>query len=132
MLHNSLFVFDIETIPDIKSSKALLDLKTDNIQECRQALIDYHLKITDGKNSFLRQPFHQIIAISFLQADIIRDHDGKEKYILNEIRTGGNINSDEEELVKGVFSYLKKQPPRFVSFNGRNFDLPVLKYRAIK
>lgn len=132
MQHNSLFVFDIETIPDIDAAKNLLDLHGAKKEELRQALTDYHLKITDGKNAFLRQPFQKIIAISFLQADIIRDGSGSEKYVLNEIRSGGNLDSSEEELVKGFFSYLKKQPPRIVSFNGRTFDLPVIKYRAIK
>jgi hypothetical protein len=132
MQHNSLFVFDIETIPDTESAKNLLNLSGNNQDELRQALTDYHLKITDGKNSFIRQPFQRIVAISFLQADIIRDNNGSEKYILNEIRSGGDLNSSEEDLVKGFFSYLKKQPPRIVSFNGKNFDLPVLKYRAIK
>ncbi len=132
MQHNSLFVFDIETIPDTDAAKNLLDLQGASKAELRQGLIDYHLKLTDGKNSFLRQPFQKIVAISFLQADIVRSGDGTEKYVLNEIRSGGNIDSMEEELVKGFFSYLKKQPPRIVSFNGKGFDLPVLKYRAIK
>ena len=66
-----------------------------------------------------------------MEAQIIRDGD-QEKYILGEIRSGGNIDSKEEELIKGFFFHLKKQPPRLVSFNGRSFDLPVLKYRAIK
>jgi predicted PolB exonuclease-like 3'-5' exonuclease len=136
MQHNSLFVFDIETIPDTEAAKNLLDLSGNNEEEIRQALTDYHLKITDGKNSFIRQPFQKVVAISFLQADIIRDGNGCERYVLNEIRSGGDLNSSEEareeNLVKGFFSYLKKQPPRIVSFNGKNFDLPVLKYRAIK
>ncbi|MCE3254797.1 MAG: 3-5 exonuclease [Rickettsiaceae bacterium] len=132
MQHNSLFVFDIETIPDVEAAKNLLDLDGKSKEECREALTNYHLKITDGKNGFLRQPFQKVVAISFLQADIVRNHDGTEKYILNEIRSGGNLDSSEEELIKGFFSYLKKQPPRIVSFNGKNFDLPVLKYRAIK
>ena len=34
--------------------------------------------------------------------------------------------------MRGFFSYLKKKTPRLVSFNGKNFDLPVLKYRAMK
>jgi hypothetical protein len=131
MQHNSLFVFDIETIPDDEAVKNLLDMEGGSKEEKRQALIDYHLKITDGKNSFLRQPFHKVVAISFLQADIIRD-DGSERYVLNEIRSGGEIDSLEEDLIKGFFSFLKKQPPRIVSFNGKNFDLPVLKYRAMK
>lgn len=132
MQHNSLFVFDIETVPDLDAARNLLGLDGASKEELKQGIIDYHLKLTDGKSSFLRQPFWKVIAISFLQADIVRDGNGTEKYVLNEIRSGGNLDSSEEELVKGFFAYLKKQPPRIISFNGKTFDLPVLKYRAIK
>lgn len=132
MQHQNLFIFDIETIPDVPSAKKLLSLESDDINEIRQALTNYHLEITDNKNSFLRQPFHQIIAISFIQAEIQRDFNGNEFYNLCEIRSGGDLFSIEADLVKGFFSHLKKNFSRLVSFNGRNFDLPVLKYRAMK
>ena len=132
MQHQNLFVFDIETIPDINSGKKLLDLKTNDTNDLRQALVNYHLEITDNKNSFLRQPFHQIIAISFIQAEIQRDFNGNESYNLIDIRSGGDLMSVEADLVKGFFHHLKKNFSRLVSFNGRNFDLPVLKYRAMK
>ena len=80
MQHQSLFVFDIETIPDTDTAKILLDDQKSNEQELRQGLTDYHLKLTDGRNSFLRQPFHKVVAISFLEADIVRDYDGVENY----------------------------------------------------
>ena len=132
MQHQNLFVFDIETIPDTKTAKHLLDLQNDDVAQARQALVDYHLKLTDGRNSFLRQPFHQVVAISFLDAEIIRDFSGQEFYKINDIRSGGDLQATEEEIVHGFFSYLKKKTPRLVSFNGKNFDLPVLKYRAMK
>lgn len=132
MQHQSLFVFDIETIPDTKTGKILLDSDSTDENKLREELTDYHLKLTDGRNSFLRQPFHQIVAISFLQAEIIRDYDGQESYQIKEIRSGGEIDTLEPELVKGFFAHLKKSTPRLVSYNGRNFDLPVLKYRAMK
>lgn len=132
MQHKSLFVFDIETIPDEDAAINLTNTPLNASKtEKRESLKEYHLKITDGKNSFLRQPFHKVVAISFLEADIIRQ-DGQEQYLLTNIKSGGNINSNEEDLVKGFFSYLKRKTPRFVSFNGRTFDLPVLKYRAMK
>ena len=59
MQHQNLFVFDMETIPDIAAAKRLLNLETDDKNELREALVEYHLKITDGKNSFLRQPFQK-------------------------------------------------------------------------
>ncbi len=132
MQHQNLFVFDIETICDINSARKLLGLENATPREVQQAITQYHLDLTDQKNPFLRQPFHQIIAISFLQAEIQRDFNGNEFYHLIDIRSGGDLMSNESELVKGFFSHLKKNFSRLVSFNGRNFDLPVLKYRAMK
>ncbi len=132
MQHQNLFIFDIETIPDTLAAKRLLDLQTEDHKALRQALTDYHLKITDGKNSFLRQPFWQVVCISFLEAEIVRDFNGQEFYRIKDIRSGGDLTSSEADLVKGFFAHLKKNSSRLVSFNGKNFDLPVLKYAAMK
>lgn len=131
MQHNTLFVFDIETIPDTQAVKNLTGSTETNINLLRQELEDYHLKITDGRNSFLRQPFHKVVAISFLEAEIFRDGN-LEHYEIKQLRSGGTVDTDESELVEGFFQYLSKNTPRLVSYNGRTFDLPVLKYRAMK
>lgn len=128
---NSLLVFDIETIPDINSCKNLLNVCDDSsVEEKRDALTKYHLEITNGQNPFLRQPFHQIVVISFLLCNI-SCRNGYEVFTLQEIRSGGTLNSSEKELVKGFFNYMSEKRPRLVSFNGRTFDIPVLKYRAM-
>lgn len=132
MQHQNLFVFDIETIPDLSAAKNLLDLPNASKEELRQGLTKYHLDITDQKNSFLRQPFHQVIAISFLEAEISRDLNGQEIYHIVDIRSGGDLTASESDLVKGFFLHLKKKFSRLVSFNGKNFDMPVLKYAAMK
>ncbi len=132
MQHQNLFVFDIETIPDLRAAKNLLDLPNADTEELRSALTKYHLDLTDGKNSFLRQPFHQIIAVSFLEATIERDFSGQEIYNIIDIRSGGDLIATETDLVKGFFAHLKKNFSRLVSFNGKNFDMPVLKYAAMK
>lgn len=128
---DQLFVFDIETIPDSDAVPNLTGLEDTDLAARREALDDYHLKVTDGRNAFPRQCFHRVVAISFLRATILRDGD-YETYQIEEIRSGGNENSDEEELIRGFFQYCGKHLPRLVSFNGRGFDLPVLKYRAMK
>jgi predicted PolB exonuclease-like 3'-5' exonuclease len=130
-MHQTLFVFDIETIPDTEAAYNLTGIKSDEQDILRKNLEDYHLEITAGKNAFLRQPFHKVVAISFLVADIDRSSDG-EQYHLKELRSGGEEGATEKELIEGCFSYLSKLKPRFVSFNGRTFDIPVLKYRAMK
>ncbi len=132
MQHQNLFVFDIETIPDVKAAKNLLHLENASTSELREGLTKYHLDLTDGKNSFLRQPFHQVITISFLEAEIIRDFNGCEFYKIIDIRSGGDLVATEADLVRGFFAHLKKNLSRLVSFNGKNFDMPVLKYAAMK
>lgn len=129
--HKTLFVFDIETVPDLEAARNLLgDVIAEN--QLRQALVDYHLAVTGGKNDFIRQPFHKVVAISFLEAEIHKDEEGYEYYVLRDIRSGGKIDSSERELIQGFFYYLGSLKPRLISFNGKNFDMPVLKYRAMK
>ncbi len=129
-MHEHLVVFDIETVIDTEAAARLLKIEG-TPGELRQKLEEYHLDITKGQNAFPRQLFHKVVAISFLRAEIERIG-GQEVYHLQEIRTGGTAESSEEELIKGFFNWCEKYKPRFVSFNGRTFDLPVLRYRAMK
>ncbi|MBI1274527.1 3'-5' exonuclease [bacterium] len=126
-----LLVLDIETIPDAEAAKGLIGLESADLSEQRRALEDYHLKATDGKNAFLRQPFHKVVAIGMVKAHIDYGSDG-ECYTLEEVRCGGEADSSEEQLIKGFFAYAGRMRPRLVTFNGRTFDIPVLKYRAMK
>ncbi|MEK9672248.1 MAG: 3'-5' exonuclease [Rhodospirillaceae bacterium] len=130
MQHQNLFVFDIETIPATDAVKNLTGFDGRGTQALREELTRYHLEITDGRNDFHRQPFHRVVAISFLEAEIDRTGGG-ETYILKELRSGGEANFDEKRLLQGFFTYFERIRPRLVSFNGRGFDLPVLKYRAM-
>lgn len=129
MNHQSLFVFDIETIPDTDAVYNLTGSTEKDVQTLRDELEAYHLEITDGRNGFPRQPFHKVVAVSFLEADIVRNGDGTESYTLKTL--GSGHKGDEKEIVKGFFSYLERIKPRLVSYNGRGFDLPVMKYRAM-
>ena len=45
------------------------------------------------------------MAISYLDATIYTDNEGKERYKIFNIKSGGSIDSEEEELVKGFFDY---------------------------
>ncbi|MEK9754815.1 MAG: 3'-5' exonuclease [Rhodospirillaceae bacterium] len=130
MQHGTLFVFDIETVPDTDAVPNLTGFTEPGVDARRAALERYHLEITDGRNAFPRQPFHKVVAISFLEAEI--EADGMhETYFLKELRSGGEAGFDEVQLLQGFFQYFERLKPRLVSFNGRGFDLPVLKYRAM-
>ena len=71
-----------------------------------------------------------MVTISFLKAEVERDGN-QEAYLLRELRSGGEAGFDEKKLLQGFFGYFERLKPRLVSFNGRGFDLPVLKYRAM-
>jgi|TARA_R110002124_G_scaffold65102_1_gene178154 predicted PolB exonuclease-like 3'-5' exonuclease len=131
MQHRNLFVFDIETVPDTDAVPALTGFDDPDIQARRDELSRYHLEITDGRNDFHRQPFHRVVAISFLEAEIEHTPSGGEIYHLKELRSGGEASFGEKKLLQGFFGYFERLRPRLVSFNGRGFDLPVLKYRAM-
>ena len=103
MQPKTLLVFDIETIPDH----------------------DHY----EG-NGFPPLPFHQIVAIAVLEAAINRIGHGEE-YTLKDLRCGGESDYDEVKIVQGFFQYFERTKPRLVTYNGRSFDLPVLKYRAM-
>lgn len=130
MQHQNLFVFDIETVPDTDAVPNLTGFDDPDPGRRREELERYHLEITDGRNPFPRQPFHRVVAISFLEAEIARER-GQEAYHLRELRSGGEPGFDEKQLLEGFFQYFERLKPRLVSFNGRGFDLPVLKYRAM-
>ena len=68
MMHDSLFVFDIETVPDIDVLPQLTGETAPDPATGREMLEKYHLDITNGRNGFARQPFHKVVAISFLRA----------------------------------------------------------------
>jgi 3'-5' exonuclease len=130
--HSHLMVFDIETVPDLAAAKRLTGAQSNDPTALRAALSRYHLDVTEGRNAFPRQPFHQVVCVSFVEAEIRHHPDGSEEYTLTDVRSGGFEHSLEKEIIQGFFQYMNRQKPRLVSFNGRTFDLPVLKYRALK
>lgn len=82
-------------------------------------------------DEFPKTPFHQVVAISFLAARV-ESTEGGPQYVVDELRTGGDVTYSEGQLVKAFFQYVEKKRPRLVTFNGRGFDLPMLKYRGLK
>ena len=132
ILRDTLFVFDIETVPDLESARSLLGMKKASDARVEQAIEKYHLDATNGKSAFPKHPFHKIVEISFLEADIESLENGKECYVLKDLRSGGQQDSDEKMLLEGLFDHLKRRNIRLVSYNGRGFDIPVLKYRAMR
>ncbi|TLS76880.1 hypothetical protein FE236_05360 [Mariprofundus erugo] len=129
-MRRDIIVFDIETIIDAHAARRLLRQEQLSDSEARDALTDYFLEKTAGRNDFPRQPFHQVVAISY--GHLIREpgEQGQE-LVIRQLASGGDKNSGEKELLEGFFHLIDTRAPQLVSFNGRGFDIPVLKYRAM-
>jgi 3'-5' exonuclease len=133
---NNLLIFDIETVPDFDSARRLLHDDNSDANAIHLKLAKYHKADFDvAKDNpnlvFLKPVFHQIVAISFMHVDLSHNS-GSEVHHFKELRSGGNANSSEKELIDGFFAFIAKHRPKLVSYNGRSFDLPVLQYRALK
>ena len=129
-MQRDVIVFDIETVPDAEATRRLLGKAGLSDGDARDALRDYFLEKTDGRNDFPRQPFHQVVAVSYVQ--LVREPGEKgTELVVRRVASGGGVKSDERELLAGFFSLIEKRAPQLVSFNGRGFDVPVLKYRAM-
>ncbi|MDH5796470.1 MAG: ribonuclease H-like domain-containing protein, partial [Anaplasmataceae bacterium] len=124
--NKSIIVFDIETIPDTDIAESLTGKHSQTEEEKREDIYNYHLDTTS--NSFPRQPFHKIITCSVLQADFT-DQGIKISYL----GACGIDEYNEKDIVSKFFNLFENQNKQrwLVSFNGRTFDLPVLKYRAM-
>lgn len=115
----SLFVFDIETVPDVVSGRKLYHLEGLSDADTAKAL--FALRKQKVGHMFLPHHLQKIVAISLI------------------MQTGSNIkvwslgdeNSEEPELIQRFFKGLDKHMPTLVSWNGSGFDLPVLHYRAL-
>jgi predicted PolB exonuclease-like 3'-5' exonuclease len=117
---NRLLCLDIETVPD----EVLLPADWD-------------------PETFPAKPvWHRVVAISFVEADIVihrgveRFNDeerdvGFERYQVSCCRSGGEAGYSEEKLLEAFWQRFAAQPARVVSWNGRAFDLPVLRTRSM-
>lgn len=107
-MHNKIICLDIETVPD-------------------RTLIP---ELDEGK--FAAKPvWHRVVAISFVEARINRDKSCPEKYEVMCCRSGGEAKWDEQQLLAKFWQYLAECAPRVVTWNGKGFDLPVLRSRAM-
>jgi hypothetical protein len=116
---NNIFVFDIETIPDVDSGRRIYDLGELGDEDAAKAMFNLRQQQTGGE--FLPLHLHRICAISV----VLRHADRVRVWSL------GEPDADEAELVRRFFDGIDKFAPTLVSWNGGGFDLPVLHYRAL-
>ncbi|MGE3320464.1 MAG: 3'-5' exonuclease [Candidatus Berkiella sp.] len=115
----SIFVFDIETVPDVESGRRLLGLESEPDEVVLSAMESQTKEATGG--TFVKHHLQKIVAISAL----LRVDDKVKVWSL------GNVDAAEAELIQRFYAGIEKHKPTLVSWNGSGFDLPVLHYRAL-
>lgn len=117
---NNLFVFDIETVPDVCSGRKILGLENLEDSQVSQAMQCARRQATG--HDFMALHLQKVVAISILYK---RDQQLS-------VWSLGDEDADEQEIIKRFFSGINQYHPTLVSWNGTGFDLPVLHYRALK
>lgn len=116
----NIFVFDIETVPDVDAGRRLYHLEGLTDKEVAEVMFQQRRQETGGSD-FLRLHVQRVVAISV----VLRAGDILKVWSL------ADTDSAEKELITRFFDGLDKFSPTLVSWNGSGFDLPVLHYRAM-
>lgn len=115
----NVFVFDIETVPDVENARRMHGLE--GLSDKHVADIMYQQQREKTGSEFLRHHLHRVVAI----AVVLRSDDRFKVWSL------GSLDADEKELIRRFFDGIERYSPTLVSWNGGGFDLPVLHYRAL-
>lgn len=118
---SNIFVFDIETVPDIEGGRRIYGLDGLDDRDAANAMFNLRRQETGGSD-FLRHHLQRIVCISA----VLRTREGLKVWSL------GDENSDEKDLIQRFYSGIERYLPTLVSWNGSGFDLPVLHYRALR
>ena len=115
----NIFVFDIETIPDVEAGRRLYDLN--DLDDKNVARVMFHKRMEESGSEFLRHHLQRIVAISV----VLRT---PERF---KVWTLGDPDSPETEILTHFFAGIERYTPTLVSWNGSGFDLPVIHYRSL-
>ena len=99
----NVFVFDIETIPDIDGCRRIYDLHGLSDDDVARAV--FQLRRQKAGTDFLRHHLHRVVAISA----VLRTGDQFKVWSL------GTAESDEQDLLQRFFSGIERYTPRLVS-----------------
>lgn len=116
----NIFVFDIETVPDVEAGRSLYNLT--NLSDAEVADAMFKMRRQANGTEFLPLHLHRIVAISVA----LRTQDQFQVWSL------GDCKSPEKEIIERFFAGITKYTPTLVSWNGCGFDLPVIHYRALR
>lgn len=115
----NVFVFDIETVPDVATGRRLLGLEGLSDEAVANAMMS-QIKEATGQG-FVKHHLQKIVAISavFRHSNTIK------------VWSLGETQASEAEIIQRFYAGIEKFLPTLVSWNGGQFDLPVLHYRSL-
>jgi predicted PolB exonuclease-like 3'-5' exonuclease len=116
MSEQSVIVWDLETVPDLKAVARMFGLEESDEAAAREAL----------GTGFPKHPLHRIACIGALIAK--REENG---WRVSALGAPHVEERPEPELIKSFVDRIGELKPQLVTFNGNGFDLPVLRYRAM-
>jgi 3'-5' exonuclease len=114
------FVFDIETIPDVELGRRIYGLH--DLNDKQVGYVMQAKRREESGSEFLSFEQHRIIAISVAMR--LRD--------TFRVWSIGEPDAPEAQIIQRFFDGIEKYTPDLVSWNGGGFDLPVLHYRALR
>ena len=116
----AVFVFDIETVPDVELGRRIYGLHDLSDQEVGYVMQAKRREESGSEFLSLEQQRVVAIAVAMRQRDSFR------------VWSLGEPDAPEAELIQRFFDGIEKFTPDLVSWNGGGFDLPVLHYRALR
>ena len=116
MAETSVIVWDLETVPDLKTSARMFGIDPDDETKVCEAL----------GSGFPKHPLHRIVCIGALVAK----HEDQ-GWRVSALGAPHVDERPEPELIRSFVDRIKQLTPQLVTFNGSGFDLPVIRYRAM-
>jgi predicted PolB exonuclease-like 3'-5' exonuclease len=116
-----ILAFDIETIPDCAGIRRIHDLPAELTDADVAEIAFQKRRVQTGNSDFLPVHLHRVVVISC----VLRNDDGLKVFSI------GEPEQAEAAAIQRFFDGINKYVPQLVSWNGRNFDLPVLVSRGL-
>jgi 3'-5' exonuclease len=116
MPERSVIVWDLETVPDLDAGARMLNIEHASRDEVRKAL----------GSDFPKYPLHKIVCIGALVA-----RSTSEGWQIDAFGAPHIGERSESDLITGFIERIGQLRPQLITYNGTNFDLPVLRYRAM-
>ena len=112
-------IFDCESILDTELIRRIYGLSGDDFEISKEAM---SLNLEKNGTEFMPLPFHKVVSI----CAVITDSFGTFKKV-------NKIDGENEAcMIENFFKFIDDFEPKLVSFNGKNYDMPLLVLRALK